>query len=55
MGYGIRELEDFLHDNYEGGYHGVLGRKISHWHYNTELQFDEQGRAVVGTHKIEIG
>lgn len=28
MGYGIRELEDFLHDNYDGGYHGVLGRKI---------------------------
>lgn len=55
MGYGIRELEDFLHDNYEGGYHGVLGRKISHWHYNTDLQFDEQGRAVIGKHKIEIG
>lgn len=55
MGYGIRELEDFLHDNYEGGYLGVLGRKISHWHYNTGLQFDEQGRAVIGTHKIEIG
>ena len=54
MGYGIRELEDFLHDNYDGGYHGVLGRKISHWHYNTNLQFDEQGRAVIGTHKIEI-
>ena len=55
MGYGIRELEDFLHDNYEGGYHGVLGRKISHWHYNTDLQFDEQGRAIIGTHKLEIG